>query len=584
MSLDHHERRCRRRRWFDAGRSKDFGFGLGLLRVSACISACAFGRVTGEDADGTMHTVFSTECNSYFDWQSLGLYDSWRRVGQRGHFTRLMACDHENPPGLDIVPDTHVHPNYAIHPVTRDSYSAYNKPFSIQHWLTHAEVTAEYIIVLDADMIFRTPMTVELLGVRKGAPVSAYYDYLIGTHPENHMGVKLRVPHVEKTQKVGGFTVIHKDDLTKLAPRWLYWTEEVRNDPDSWANTGDIYNQNGAVGAPWISEMYGYVFAAAETEITFQVHDDFMMYPGYIPPNEPFPIVLHYGLTFNVLEYAFSKHWFHGFKISCEDMHLFQKPPAVNDPRLFRAGTNSRRKQDIALHCAWGLYNATRTYAIERCGIENPIDPPKKSYLCAVNSKNVFTCDEERERSDGTFRGENEVCEDKNDACCDWAHNGECTKNPDFMTETCRRSCDECGRFRCSPECCPSDKEETVTQVIGKVDTMEPQRDMNKPLRIENADHGASKSKQLDYTVAYATKLRAEENILKGKSKIEDKLPNQDTAESDAPLLPTNSFAWRRAFVALALIIIIIRIRTLIRRRTRRRGAVKRYAHVAERV
>ena len=97
-------------------------------------------------------------------------------------------------------------------------------------------------------------MTVDLLGVRRGAPVSALYTYLIGTLPENHMGVKARVPNVEKTQQVGGFTVMHREDMRALAPRWLHWTEEVRNDPDSWANTGDIYNDNGKYGPPWISE------------------------------------------------------------------------------------------------------------------------------------------------------------------------------------------------------------------------------------------------------------------------------------------------------------------------------------------
>ena len=78
-------------------------------------------ELTGEGShEPTLHTVFSTECNAYFDWQSLGLYNSWRRVGQKGKFTRLMACDASPAPGRDVVPDTHVHPNYAKHPVSGD--------------------------------------------------------------------------------------------------------------------------------------------------------------------------------------------------------------------------------------------------------------------------------------------------------------------------------------------------------------------------------------------------------------------------------------------------------------------------------
>ena len=98
----------------------------------------------------TYHTIFSTECNTYFDWQSLGLYYSFKKVKQKGEITRLMACDQSPPPGLDIVPNTHVHPNYAKHPVSGDRYSAYNKPYSIMHWMEHAKPTEDFIIVLDA--------------------------------------------------------------------------------------------------------------------------------------------------------------------------------------------------------------------------------------------------------------------------------------------------------------------------------------------------------------------------------------------------------------------------------------------------
>ena len=84
-------------------------------------------------------------------------------------------------------------------------------------------------------------------------------------------------------------------DQSVPLPRWLYWTEEVRQGPDSWANTGDIFNGNGKNGPPWISEMYGYVFACAEAKVNFKVSNDVMLYPGYQPPKEPWPAVLHYG-------------------------------------------------------------------------------------------------------------------------------------------------------------------------------------------------------------------------------------------------------------------------------------------------
>ena len=167
--------------------------------------------------------------------------------------------------------DTHTHPNWAVHPITGDRYSPYNKPASIVHWLEHAKPTAEYIIILDADMVIRNPMTAELVGAERGRPVSAHYGYLKGVFKENYMKVKERVKNVEKAQQVGGFSVMHIEDLKKVAPLWLKWTEEVRADPDSWGNTGDIFNANGKAGPPWIAEMYGYVFACAEVGLDFKV-------------------------------------------------------------------------------------------------------------------------------------------------------------------------------------------------------------------------------------------------------------------------------------------------------------------------
>ena len=209
-----------------------------------------------------------------------------------------------------------MHPNWAVHPITGDRYSPYNKPASIVHWLEHAKPTAEYVIILDADMVIRNPMTAELVGAERGRPVSAHYGYLVGIFKENYMKVKERVKNVEKAQQVGGFSVMHIEDLKKVAPLWLKWTEEVRADPDSWGNTGDIFNANGKAGPPWIAEMYGYVFACAEVGLDFkvsalfvrllgadtaaltcaslapQVSDKFMLYPGYAPPvAEPWPVV-----------------------------------------------------------------------------------------------------------------------------------------------------------------------------------------------------------------------------------------------------------------------------------------------------
>lgn len=81
--------------------------------------------------------------------------------------------------------------------------------------------------------------------------------YLIGC--DNELA-KLHTKHPEYCDKVGGFIMMHIDDLRAMAPLWLSKTREVRADKAHWLTniTGDIY------GHGWISEMYGYSFGAAE--------------------------------------------------------------------------------------------------------------------------------------------------------------------------------------------------------------------------------------------------------------------------------------------------------------------------------
>ena len=70
------------------GRTRTTALALGGCAALASVAAIsseadALGGDAGDDRgvadarDGaSMHTVFSTECNGYFDWQSYGLYDS----------------------------------------------------------------------------------------------------------------------------------------------------------------------------------------------------------------------------------------------------------------------------------------------------------------------------------------------------------------------------------------------------------------------------------------------------------------------------------------------------------------------------
>jgi peptidyl serine alpha-galactosyltransferase len=72
-----------------------------------------------------IHTLFSTECSPYFDWQTVGLMHSFRSSKQPGNVTRLLSCtddDLKNYKGHDLAP-THYVPSMNQHPLTGDWYN-----------------------------------------------------------------------------------------------------------------------------------------------------------------------------------------------------------------------------------------------------------------------------------------------------------------------------------------------------------------------------------------------------------------------------------------------------------------------------
>lgn len=54
-------------------------------------------------------------------------------------------------------------------------YPAINKPAAVLHWLNHVKTDAEYIVILDADMIMRGPITPWEFKADRKRPVSTPY-------------------------------------------------------------------------------------------------------------------------------------------------------------------------------------------------------------------------------------------------------------------------------------------------------------------------------------------------------------------------------------------------------------------------
>ena len=216
-------------------------------------------------AAAAVHTVFLTDCTPYSDWQTLALVFAWRASGQRGRLTRVMCCAPEERrayggEALDLV-TTHVAPSFTVHPKTGDHYAAYNKPAGVIDWLAALEAAAaaksprpggdhhqppppleeDFVLVLDSDMLLRRPFDPRAFNVSRGWASGARYDYLIGV--DNDLA-RRHIPEVapradtlagpagRRADRVGGFYLIHRDDLKRVAPLWLKFTEDVRADPE----------------------------------------------------------------------------------------------------------------------------------------------------------------------------------------------------------------------------------------------------------------------------------------------------------------------------------------------------------------
>jgi hypothetical protein len=216
------------------------------------------GRVDVHDempGASSIRTVFSVDGSRYQRWQAELLAYSHRRVHQPGPLTRLWsATKHPTPfPG-----DTFRATPWSPHPLTSDDYTPFNKPAAIQQWLTETRPEEPSILLVDPDCVFLAPVREN---VDPGRPISQPVSYM---YTNGDPGRALVARHCRRPGNVQGTglpTLIHRDDLTVLAPLWLAKTEAIRSDPVSRELAG------------WTAEMWGYMFAAAELGLSHELRD-----------------------------------------------------------------------------------------------------------------------------------------------------------------------------------------------------------------------------------------------------------------------------------------------------------------------
>lgn len=459
---------------------------------------------------GSVHVVFGSECTTSMDYKAIAVFHSFKTSGWKGNITRLLACSPEQKKtykGWDIGP-TFVHPNYHYEPGYEDS-PTYNKPAALMHFTAENEIEEEFILYIDADMLLRRVINPADYGARKGLVITEYVWYvregiLNGLADQFIKDADAR--ERAKGTHGGYYHLIHVEDAKKVAPRWLYYTREVRLHPEKyWKDlpgstlTHDIDTmQKGAESGevPWISEMFGYAFAAAEIglEHAFTRGGGGVLYgDDFLTLGHPGPIASHYTLSCQIpsiehyvpedmyseeereTAYTFSKHEFRDFDpMDCDDGFLFPNPPrlplvdegsalcAEDAERINYALCDFYRRKcpmDSSAYtnslefCPYNVNDDYRLHFTQvrpaPCGnndgddvceenVKNDkcrISPPDMALQCL---KACGFCT--------TLFTEEDPCFDKlgEEECKKYADEKECLLNPTFMTFNCRQTCGAC--------------------------------------------------------------------------------------------------------------------------------------------
>lgn len=130
----------------------------GLLLLLVLLGLCVnggWGVETGRaEAPWRVHTLFSVECQNYFDWQTVGLMNSYRKARQPGPITRLLSCTDDEKKkykGMHLAPTFEV-PSMSRHPKTGD-WSVlhwFSSPFVMHfnYWLLKCSSINEFALIL----------------------------------------------------------------------------------------------------------------------------------------------------------------------------------------------------------------------------------------------------------------------------------------------------------------------------------------------------------------------------------------------------------------------------------------------------
>jgi hypothetical protein len=220
-----------------------------------------------QDCYGTrsFHLVYHTQMSRYFEWQSQFHYFTWIDTRQKpyANYTRLVTgCAPD--PLFEEMPSFLAAP----HPLGAQ-YGPIDKPFAIHQWMQRASPQEDIIVIVDSDCLPIADISKYTRVVREGQPL-AQQGYMLEYREVFVAFAKKYCPQCAFWQPLAVPYLIHRRDLEKILPRWVELCEIMIRDSRMWPSSW----READVALTWTLEMFAYIFAAAELNLTHLVFNN----------------------------------------------------------------------------------------------------------------------------------------------------------------------------------------------------------------------------------------------------------------------------------------------------------------------
>jgi len=203
-----------------------------------------------------VQVIFSCENSGYMWWQAEFLHYTFVQTGMDAELTGLVAATED--PEIVFPCNTVRVANYKDS-VPNATVLTLNKPGGIAEWAALDGPRDETVLIVDPDSVFVRPI-VDPGPLAAGEAYSEEHDYMNVDIPGNRAVIDrhCREEFRAKVQPVGVYICINRACLAELALRWLQKSIEIAADPVC---------REALSGTGWLSDMLGYVIAAAELGI-----------------------------------------------------------------------------------------------------------------------------------------------------------------------------------------------------------------------------------------------------------------------------------------------------------------------------